>query len=108
MGTREAVSKAAEDIALGISTIIEEAISKALEEYSNHQPNNEKLLLKEFKEDDDFTDINGAMKITNYKRNTIYDYVAKDKIPYKKVSRKLIFSKSKLISWIKETRLETK
>jgi predicted DNA-binding transcriptional regulator AlpA len=108
MCTNEAIKTAVENIATGLTAMIEEAVKGAIENTfqanSNLVPSVERSSTNP---EDDFTDIYGAMKITNYKRNTIYDYVGKNKIPHQKISRKLIFSKSELIAWIKASRVKT-
>ena len=105
MVTNDFVSKAVENITQGLSAIVEDAVLRVLQNYSI--PNPQSGESSTFKEEDDFTDIYGAMKITHYKRNTIYDYVAKKKNPHQKVRRKLIFSKSALIKWIKDSKVKT-
>ena len=108
MCTNEAIKTAVEKIAIGLTAMIEEAVKEAIENTFqanlNLVPSVERASSNP---EDDFTDIYGAMKITNYKRNTIYDYVGKNKIPHQKISRKLIFSKSELIAWIKESKVKT-
>lgn len=108
MCTNEAIKTAVEKIATGLTAMIEEAVKGAIENTFQTNPNLVPLEeVSPSNPDDDFTDIYGAMKITNYKRNTIYDYVGKNKIPHQKISRKLIFSKSELIAWIKESKVKT-
>lgn len=109
MSTKEAIEKAAENIAKEFSIVFEKVCSSTVEDilqtHSNLQPQN--FVTNQDLPEDDFTDMNGAIQITNYKRNTIYGYVAKRKIPFKKINRKLIFSKKELVAWIKASRVKT-
>lgn len=50
----------------------------------------------------DITDLKGAAKILNNAPATIYNKVSRKEIPHFKKGKKLYFSKSGLITWLKE------
>ena len=99
------IEKAVESIVKGFSIMFEEAVRSAVGNVIQAHLESNSLKTKKLtiKPEDDFIDINGAIKITNYTRSTIYDYVAKKRIPHQKVNRKLIFSRKELLKWIKES-----
>jgi len=85
-------------------TVVSEEVTRAFENYFQ---NSEKQPQIEVEASEDIIDIDGAVKMTHYTRNTIYSYVAKGTIPYYKKNRKLLFSKEKLLDWIKESHQKT-
>lgn len=54
----------------------------------------------------EIVDIKGASEITGYARQTIYQKVSNNEIPFIKRGRKLWFERSVLIAWIQEGRTE--
>ncbi len=50
--------------------------------------------------DDKFWDINSLMENIPLKKSTIYSMVSRKTIPYKKIGKKLIFSKKDINRWV--------
>lgn len=82
-----------------ISNIANEVVKRLSLQNS---PNNNELA-------DDIIDINGASKITGLSVPTIYSKVSKREIPFSKPegSKRLYFSKSELIEYVKTKRVKT-
>lgn len=59
------------------------------------------------KEENDFTNIDGAMEITGLERSTIYNKWSKGEMPGYKKSRRLYFKRSELIAWLESGKRKT-
>ncbi len=57
--------------------------------------------------EEDLTDVNGAAKILNIAKASVYNKASKKEIPYFKRGKKLYFSKKNLLDWIKEGKRPT-
>jgi excisionase family DNA binding protein len=53
-----------------------------------------------------FLDANEAAEFLRVTKKTIYDWVHRNKVPYRKHGRKLVFSRDELIQW-SDTTLQT-
>jgi len=76
-----------------LESLIEKSVHKALNDHIHSE--------------NELPDIGGvelAMKITNYKKQTIYQMVSAHRIPYIKRGGKLFFSKHDLFNWLQEGR----
>jgi predicted DNA-binding transcriptional regulator AlpA len=58
-------------------------------------------------EDNDPKSIDDVVKLTGYKKKTIYNYCQSKKIPHCKKNNKLFFFKSDIIDWIKTGKVKT-
>ena len=79
-----------------LESLIEKSVHKALNDHIHSE--------------NELPDIGGvelAMKITNYKKQTIYQMVSAHRIPYIKRGGKLFFSKHDLFNWLQEGRKGT-
>lgn len=73
-----------------LEILIQKSVTKGLAENGvrNTQPLDEVL------------DIDEAAQLCKLKKNTIYDFVAKNKIPYTKPGKHLLFFRSDLMIWL--------
>jgi len=58
-------------------------------------------------EDNDPKSIDDVVKLTGYKKKTIYNYCQSKTIPHCKKNNKLFFFKSDIIDWIKTGKVKT-
>lgn len=56
---------------------------------------------------DDPINIEDVVKLTGFKKPTIYSYVRNNEIPYSKKGSRLFFFKPEIIEWIKEGKQKT-
>ncbi len=76
--------------------------------HPQHQLNKIEELIKSVNQKDiEFIDINGASNFLKLKKSTLYQLVFKRKIPFYKRTKKLLFKKSELVSWVEENRVLT-
>jgi hypothetical protein len=53
---------------------------------------------------EDLLDINGVAKLTGYSKYTIFGFTSSHSIPFFKRGKKLFFSRTDIISWIKSAK----
>jgi predicted DNA-binding transcriptional regulator AlpA len=85
-----------------IQDIIDNAVSNAFERHSKKNAIEQPPPTEN--NDDDYFDVDGLCKFTHFAKATIYDYVAKKKIPYYKINRRLLFSKKEIMQFIQDSR----
>jgi excisionase family DNA binding protein len=61
----------------------------------------------EFKQEDELLTVEQTCKFLHFAKPTIYSYVSQRKIPFIKKGRRLLFSKTKLKEWLKESYMKT-
>jgi predicted DNA-binding transcriptional regulator AlpA len=74
--------------------------------------NNQRAIIRLLEKNDpsaasEYGDIALAEEITGLARQTIYQLVSKRKIPFMKKSKKLYFSRTELLNWIKSGKKRT-
>jgi len=79
---------------------------KDLDAYSEKLLAQSQIKNKSINETPELLDINGAAKVTGYAKQTIYQKVSNQEIPFIKRGRKLWFERSALLAWIQEGRQE--
>ena len=87
-----------------LSNFISDAVNKVFTKFLEAL----KLTPQKETKEDDLTDVKGISALTHYSGATIYAYVAQNIIPYYKINRRLLFSKSEILNWIKDNRSSTK
>jgi len=56
--------------------------------------------------DDDVLDVSGAMRLLRLGRHAIYDGVARNVIPHRRIGKHIRFSRAALIRWLDSTQQE--
>ncbi len=69
-----------------------------------HLPKN---ISSEFHEDNNPKNIDDIVKLTGYKKKTIYGYCQNNTIPYHKKNGRIFFFKSEIIDWIQSGNRKT-
>jgi excisionase family DNA binding protein len=49
---------------------------------------------------DDVLDVEGAMKLLRIGRNTVYDLVARNEIPHRRLGKQIRFSRAAIMRWL--------
>src|SRR4051812_15617870 len=93
-----------------MQTITFEQLPQAVSELHD-KLNNIEQLLREGKlqapEEDELLTILGASKFLNLSTQTVYGKVSRNEIPVNKQGKRLYFSRSELVEWIKSGRKKT-
>jgi excisionase family DNA binding protein len=95
---------------IAMQTITFEQLPQAVSELHD-KLNNIEQLLREGKlqapEEDELLTILGASKFLNLSTQTVYGKVSRNEIPVNKQGKRLYFSRSELVEWIKSGRKKT-
>jgi excisionase family DNA binding protein len=75
--------------------------------FANQLNKIEKLVISIDKNKTEFMDIQEASNFLKLKVSTIYQFVDRNKIPFHKPTKKLLFKKSELVEWVEKNRVLT-
>ena len=78
-----------------------------IKQFANQLNKIEKLVTSIDKNKTEFMDVQEASSFLKLKVSTIYQFVDKNKIPFHKPTKKLLFKKSELVEWVEKVRIFT-
>lgn len=78
-----------------------------IKQFANQLNKIEKLVTTINQSNTEFMDIQEASNFLKLKVSTIYQFVDKNKIPFHKPTKKLLFKKSELVEWVEKNRVLT-